>query len=133
MSITDDLEIDPMLGSFCFFLSKGARAMKTILKASAILAVMVAFLAPKTAQAQVSVGIATPGFALGVGPGYGYGYAGGGYYPGYVAAPIYAPRPIVVAPPIYGRPIYGGGYYGRPGYGYGRPGPYYGPGRVYRR
>lgn len=95
--------------------------MKTILRTTAFLALALAFLAPKSAQAQVSVGISTPGFALGVGPG--YGFVGGGYYPGYpIVAPIYAPRPVVVAPPIYGG--YYGGVYGRGYYGPVRPGPY---------
>ena len=78
----------------------------------------------KPAEAQVSLGIATPGFSLGVGPGVGYGYYGG-YVPApVVAAPVVVPRPIVVAPPFYGpRPYYGGfrgypGYYGHPGYGH---------------
>ncbi len=99
--------------------------MKTIMKVAAVLAVLAAFTAPKSAEAQVSVGIATPGFSLGVGPG--VGYVGGGYFPGYpvVGAPIYAPRPVYVAPPVYGGFV--GGIYGRPVYGR----PYYGP-PVYR-
>ncbi len=90
-------------------------------------------LGARPAQAQVSLGIATPGFALGVGPG--VGYVGGGYYPGY---PVVAPAPVIVAPPVYApRPFYGGYGYG---YGYGpRPYPgyyhggggYYGPHRGY--
>jgi hypothetical protein len=106
--------------------------MKTILKTAASLAVLVAFLPSKSAEAQVSVGIATPGFSLGVGPG--VGYVGGGYY-GYpvVAPPIYAPRPVIIAPPIYGRPYYGG-VYGRGYYAPPRPGGYYyGAPRGYRR
>ncbi len=106
--------------------------MKTILRTMAVVALIFAALSPRPAQAQVSVGIATPGFSLGVGPG--AGYIAGGYLPGYpvVAPPIYAPRPVVVAPPIYGG--YYGGYYGRGYYGPGRPGPYrYAPPRVYRR
>ena len=95
--------------------------MKTLLRTVTVLTVAAFGFASKPAEAQVSVGIATPGFALGVGPG--AGYVAGGYLPGYpvVAAPIYAPRPIFVPPPIYGRPYYGG-YYG----GYAR-GPVYGP------
>ena len=99
---------------------------------TAIIAVAVAAsgLAARPAEAQVSFGVATPGFALGVGPG--AGFVGGGFYPGYpavVAPPIYAPRPIIVPPPIYARPYYGPYGYGRPYY----PGPRYGyPGRHYR-
>jgi len=89
----------------------------------------------KSAEAQVSLGIATPGFSLGVGPGAGYGYYGGFLPAPVVAAPVVAPvvvpRPIVVAPPFYGpRPYYGGyyggyrggypGHYGHPGYGHYR-------------
>jgi hypothetical protein len=108
--------------------------MKTILRSMAFLAVMAFLLAAKPAQAQVSVGIATPGFALGVGPGAGFVGVGGGYYPGYpvVGAPIYGPRPVIVGPPIYGRPYYAGGVYGRGYVGPGRPG-YYGPPRGSRR
>ena len=110
--------------------------MKTIIRPVAMLAVATVGLATRPAEAQVSVGIATPGFAMGVGPGAGFVGVGGvypGYYPPVVAAPIYAPRPIY-APPIYARPYpaYGYGY----GYGYGRPyppGPRYGyPVRHYR-
>ena len=106
--------------------------MKTFLRSVAFVVVAASGFVAKPAQAQVSVGVATPGFALGIGPG--AGYVGGGYYPGYpvvVPPPIYAPRPVVVAPPIYGRPYYGG-Y----GYGYGRPygyGPRYGYPPHYRR
>ena len=108
--------------------------MKTFLRTIAFVAVAAVGFVAKPAEAQVSVGIATPGFALGVGPGAGFVGVGGGFYPGYpavVAPPIIAPRPVVVAPPIYARPYYGG-Y----GYGYGRPyypGPRYGyPVRHYR-
>ena len=80
----------------------------------------------KPAEAQVAVGIATPGFSLGIGPQVGYGY-----YGGFVPAPVILPRPVVVAPPIYaprayyggfrgGYPGYPGGYYGRPGYAHYR-------------
>ena len=114
--------------------------MKTFLRAAAFVAVAAVGLGSKPAEAQVSVGIATPGFALGVGPG--AGFIGGGVYPGYpayggvgvVAAPVIVPRPIYGPGPIYGRPYYGGGYgygYGRPGYYGGRPGYGY-PGRHYR-
>jgi len=97
--------------------------MKTFLKTMASLAVAILGLNATPAQAQVSLGIATPGFSLGVGPGAGY-VGVGGVYPGYpvypvVPAPIYAPRPVFVPPPIYPRPYYGGYAYGRPGYGYG--------------
>ncbi len=99
--------------------------MKTILRTLTFVGVFgVAGLGfgARPAQAQVSVGIATPGFALGVGPG--AGYYGGGFYPGYpVVAPapiVVAPRPVFVPPPYYGygygpRPYpvpYRGGYYG---------------------
>ncbi len=103
--------------------------MKTFLRTVAILAVAAVGFSAKPAQAQVSVGIATPGFALGVGPGAGF-VGVGGVYPGYPVYPgvgvgvvgggFYGPRPFIPGP-IYGRPVYGPGY----GYGYGRPG--YGP------
>jgi len=94
--------------------------MKTLLRTVTLLVVAGGFgFAARPAEAQVSVGIATPGFALGVGPG--AGYAVGGYFPGYpvvVPPPVYYPRPVFVPPPVYARPYYGG-YYGRA--------PYYGP------
>jgi hypothetical protein len=103
--------------------------MKTLLRTLTVFTVAAFGFAARPAEAQVSVGIATPGFALGVGPG--AGFVAGGYYPGYptvVAPPIYAPRPLVVPGPVYGRPYYGG-YYGRgPVYG-----PRYAPPRYYRR
>jgi hypothetical protein len=97
--------------------------MKTILRAVAIVAVAAVGFSAKPAQAQVSLGIATPGFALGVGPG--AGFVAGGVYPGYpvvVPPPIYAPRPVFLPPPIYGRPYYGGYAYGRPAHYGPRPG-----------
>jgi hypothetical protein len=106
--------------------------MKTILRMLTFAGVAAIGFGAKPAEAQVSVGVATPGFALGIGPG--AGFVGGGFYPGYpvVAGPVIVPRPVVVAPPIYGRPVYGG-YYGRGGYG-PRYGPAYrGPGPYYRR
>jgi hypothetical protein len=97
--------------------------MTTFLRTVAMVAVASVGFVEKSAEAQVSLGIATPGFSLGVGPG--AGYVGGGYFPGYpvvVPPPYYAPRPVFVPPPVYGRPFYGG--YGP---GYGRP--HYGPPR----
>ena len=102
--------------------------MKTILRALTFLGVVgvtgLGFGA-KPAQAQVSVGIATPGFALGVGPG--AGFVAGGVYPGYpvVAPVVVAPRPVFVP-----RPYYGYGYGPRP-YPGGFHGGYYGPHRGY--
>jgi hypothetical protein len=109
--------------------------MRTFLRTMAIVAVAAMGFSAKPAQAQVSVGIATPGFALGVGPGAGF-VGVGGVYPGYpvyappvIAGGFYGPRPIVPAP-IYGRPFYGPGYaYGRPVYG---PPRYAAPVRRYR-
>jgi hypothetical protein len=97
--------------------------MKTILRTVAIVAVAAVGFSAKPAQAQVSLGIATPGFALGVGPGAGFVGVGGVYpgYPAVVAPPIYGPR-FIAPPPIYGRPYYGGYAYGRPGYYGPRPG-----------
>ena len=106
--------------------------MKPILKTFAFLGLMAFGFGARPAEAQVSFGVATPGFSLGVGPGAGFV---GGYYPGYpvvAPVPIYAPRPVFVPPPIYGRPYYAGGY----GRGYYGPhyGPHYGGGpRYYRR
>lgn len=95
--------------------------MKTFLRTMAVVAVAAVGFSSKPAQAQVSVGIATPGFALGVGPGAGF-VGVGGVYPGYpVVAGGFYPGPVVVPRPVYGRPFYGPGY----GYGYGRP--VYGP------
>ena len=101
--------------------------MKTLFRTMTFLTVAVLGLAAKPAQAQVSVGVATPGFALGIGPG--AGYVAGGYFPGYpvVAPPIYAPRPVFIPPPVYARPYYGG-YARGPVYG-----PRYAPPRYYRR
>jgi hypothetical protein len=97
--------------------------MKTFGKSLALAGLLVAGglgVGTKPAEAQVGIGIATPGFSLGIGPQVGYGYYGG-YYP----PPVVVPRPIVVAPPIYGpRPYYGGAYYG--GFRGGYPGGYYG-------
>ena len=90
--------------------------MKTFLRGLAIVAVAALGFSAKPAQAQVSVGIATPGFALGVGPGAGF-VGVGGVYPAFpVVAPVFVPRPIVVPRPIYGRPVFGPGF-GRPGFG----------------
>jgi len=104
--------------------------MKTFFRTMTFLSVAVFGLAAKPAEAQVSVGVATPGFALGIGPGAGYVGVGGGYLPGYpvVAPPVFAPRPVFVPPPIYGRPYYGGGYVRGPVYG-----PRYAAPRYYRR
>jgi hypothetical protein len=101
--------------------------MKTIFRTMSLLTVVVLGLSAKPAQAQVSVGIATPGFALGVGPG--AGFVAGGVYPGYpvVAAPVVVPRPVFVPAPVYGRPFYGG-YARGPVYG-----PRYAAPRYYRR
>jgi hypothetical protein len=102
--------------------------MKTFLRMVAIAAVAAVGFSVKPAQGQVSVGISTPGFALGVGPGAGF-VGVGGVYPGYpvVAAPIIAPRPVFVPGPVYGRPFYGGPVYGRPGFA-----PRYAPVRRFR-
>lgn len=105
--------------------------MKTILRILTFVGLVGFGLGAKPAHAQVSFGVATPGFALGVGPGAGY-IAGGGYpvYPGY---PVVVPRPVVVAPPpvFVQRPYgYGYGYAPRP-YPVGYRGGYYGPHRGY--
>jgi hypothetical protein len=105
--------------------------MKTFGKSLALAGLLVAGglgFGTKPAQAQVALGIATPGFSLGIGPQVGYGYYGGVYPP-----PVILPRPVVVAPPIYApRPFYGG-YYG--GFRGGYPGGYYGgrPGYAHHR
>jgi hypothetical protein len=104
--------------------------MKTLFRTMTFLTLAFVGFSARPAEAQVSVGVATPGFALGVGPG--AGYVGFGGYAGYpvVPAPVVVPRPVFVPPPIYARPYYGG-FYGRgPVYG-----PRYGPapGRYYRR
>jgi hypothetical protein len=75
--------------------------MKKTLLALAVLG-LVAFAAPRPADARVSVFFGLPGFALFAGP------------------PVVAPPPVVYAPPVYyGAPY---AYYGRPYYR-----PVYGP------
>lgn len=87
--------------------------MKKMILALSILG-LVAAAAPRPASAFVSFSFGLPGFAL---------FAG----PPVVAPPVYAPPPVVYAPPAY---YYGYGgpfpaFYGRPYY-YGRGYPYRG-------
>jgi hypothetical protein len=107
--------------------------MKTFGKSMLLAGLIVAgglAMGAKPAQAQVGIGIATPGFSLGIGPQVGYGYYGGFYPP-----PVVVPAPVVVAPPIYApRPYFAGYYGGFRGYpGYYRGGYHGHPGYAHYR
>jgi len=112
--------------------------MRALAKFSALLGLVLlgtsSFGVTKAHAQGFSLGIATPGLAVGVGsgnygyggyypPGYGVGYPGGYYgaYP-YVAPPVIVPPPVIVRRPAYGGYGYG---YGR-GYGHGGYRPHHG-------
>jgi hypothetical protein len=96
--------------------------MKKMILALSILG-LVAVAAPRSASAYVSFSIGLPGFAL---------FSGPPVFAPPVYGPVYAPPPVVYAPPVYygrpypafyGRPYYGGYYrHGYPYRGYYRHG-----------
>jgi hypothetical protein len=80
------------------------------------LAALMAFGAPRSAEARVHFGVAigAPVYAAPVAP-YSYGY---GYAPGPYADPYYAPPAYVAPAPVYVEPYLGLGWGGY-GHGYG--------------